>query len=116
MFFSSGNAGHVIHGLNKMVKTENFRSIEMVNRRLGGFFFLFIILHIDLVVTIGLNINSARKMLQEVYILVILSFIFHKKQEHVKKNLYVVFHILYKSLNHSMQESKYKSYDKYLLV
>lgn len=55
-------------------------------------------------------------MLQEVYILVILSFIFHKKQEHVKKNLYVVFHILYKSLNHSMQESKYKSYDKYLLV
>lgn len=95
MFFSSGNAGHVIHGLNKMVKTENFRSIEMVNRRLGVFFFLFIILHIDLVVTIGLNINSARKMLQEVYILVILSFIFHKKQEHVKKTctLFFTFYI-----------------------
>lgn len=95
MFFSSGNAGHIIHGLNKMVKTENFRSIEMVNRRLGGLFFLFIILHIDLVVTIGLNINSARKMLQEVYILVILSFIFHKKQEHVKKTctLFFTFYI-----------------------
>lgn len=95
MFFSSGNAGHIIHGLNEMVKTQNFRSIEMVNRRLGVFFFLFIILHIDLVVTIGLNINSARKMLQEVYILVILSFIFHKKQEHVKKTctLFFTFYI-----------------------
>lgn len=49
-----------------------------------------------MVVTIGLNISSARKMLQEVYNLVILSFIFHKKQEHVKKNLYVVFHIYIK--------------------
>lgn len=40
MFFSSGNAGHIIHGLNEMVKTQNFRSTEMANRRLGGFFYL----------------------------------------------------------------------------